>query len=1673
MQQCAHQINPAFGDAVKARLNGWYEQVQASPELKDAYCTMGNWVKRSEICGHCVHTLTVTEPPGHESDPLCLGDFTYLPYDEKQHMTDGSPLNGAERELVLHKNDGCSEDDWSGDHDPQTKIAVVDYDLQAQCGRSLLQALNAFRRGGAMVLTFMRYSSSFEYENRPPDMEIEETLNMDPKTFGITDSLHYLAWKQPELDVFKMLKENKTVKGYVTYNCNEVDRLLPDSSDQSQYYGDSCPWWYMQTYDICGDMPRPTQRLCSACPLEARDPSAGDNEEALACVYTADLLPQRKELTFHGAFFDAFPLHTPVTYLKELPQNDFCDSAASFPTEAVSGKIVAVETAKIRSCLRTTWLKFAAEAGVRAVLILSENRLQGWANNINIPIGNLGHRRDSARLMDFFKDTPAVTIGNGTGKVVYHVRNVTFAVGSNQTAGRVPLENVAPESSARPEEGESSYFDQPGIVVSVVLMPLLCLAVGVKLKTAERQTVGTLRGDGLGEVPGVSLSLSSTTLSLGLAVIVSALIVGLTQDAHLQDIDSLERTSDASLAAVNARNTQNVRTLTTLFVEQLLEQAVTSFSSWKREALGRTDMLQAYLRASDPPRFGEFKTRVGRIKEVLDYLPIPEVGVMGWQLQVYMSNGMYWDASGFRNGGLDDDEWNGYNTEFFDGGLRGQTINRSHWNPMKHLYLSPIPDEYSNVFEFVQKNVNMYKVREGQIYYTPVQREVMLHSSVGRASLGPMLSVIAPVKKTLGRFTRGDKLVGTMVMSMPASHLAQMVRSELSDGLKKNPIAQNMSLYIIDEHGFVISSFKDEYQKLETFPNGGEYNRHTYSMPHVATSRHIELVAFANMMQASYGKLVPVGLTNGSFTVEFDQHKHYVDAPCAAIQLHFENQTLADTSGEAWGVRTRCRQWVRECAVGYRAGRQDGGTAVTLDGNTSLWLAPFLTSAVPRVNASSDRIYSVRMTYQGFEGVVMADKGLTKKWGGVLPTVIRMHSPYDGKLPIVRALYNHGLPFTVSLFVRPLGNTTASEAQIFTDSPSGDAGVRWYADGRLLLGVLQYGCRTEAVHLPEGEWTHLAASVDFEGLLCTVFVNGELASQGQLSHSFVLPELRDGYVVGHGFVGAIDDLEVWNRSVTPADVRAYLKRGVPVHVESKNWTASLLTRHEVPGMPGTLHVALVPTTDVIRDVQSHNTYIQSVTMAKREEADQFRLHKHVEVVLVTIVILLVATLVFLVFNDVLTKPFALFASNIYRVAMMDLDYTMDNDPPCSLVREINVMHQAMGVMVKNMREFKPFMPISVVSCYHTAGRPHSAASAAGSDRSDTDSVPTPPAQPQTHNILNATLSPAAHETIAFGRSAPVPHDSPLYPTPQAPPQPPPPPLAPPPEHLRHATGSQSVVAFEGRRRPRGAATAAVLLAASLSRRRMSFVVANLLHFHQLCDTMTDTAILSTHSEYVANVLQCSLRHAGLPETFAGDKMFLTFNGLKKCVQHGSCAAATALKVSTMWDRTHLIKVSLAATTGTVKAGHIGAATMRRCCAIGAVVPWTYALERLARGEGYSVLCNQRLVEHCRGTMLFKHELVVSYKKVSESRQLASKVIGRKTDIQEDEDWDTPSESYSNTTDKYKRWNELLEALAADDLGKACRLLETKREHISEAVEDERELAFLNTLSHFTPIELKY
>eukprot|EP01061_Rhynchopus_euleeides_P036365 TRINITY_DN612_c1_g2_i1.p1 TRINITY_DN612_c1_g2~~TRINITY_DN612_c1_g2_i1.p1 ORF type:complete len:1627 (+),score=444.93 TRINITY_DN612_c1_g2_i1:115-4995(+) len=1601
---CNYKVDFTFAEAYRIRYglgirDGDYKTILGNPDFREAICDADMWRKRSEACGGCAHEFVVTRglPERFLNRPLCLSEVEMLPHTDMSHLTPEHPSHNKEMEVVTTNSTWWGQDGCRGNWPQESlegKIAIV-----PSCSWNGWETMlpEPFRKGVGAFIRFIQTTSLLkeENENRPP---------FDVHKDGFHNVTAFNGYSFPAFNIQgEILKANRAgtrVYGRVVSNCDKSFDVDSSTVDTSSYGGDTCPGWKMTHKDLCSTMPQESNRLCATCPLMLRDVKTGND---ISCLYAPDLVPTRKTHLLRESL--SFPLREKIIYFEMNSIQSNCDPNRF--NSSWADRIVMFGMGHVHGCPRSDALLAAQVTGVRGVINVIPDRIRGSSYGLTVPSASTSNPVDMVALATFMKASAEQFSGSGYRSWEVEVE-LYIPEHINLTATPAP---PLPEGLPVAQPDEDKLIEQPGVIAGIVIIPVVLILIIAKMVYTRKTSVPLPGG-----TSGVSLSTGSTALSMAMAMLLTCITFGLTLNAGQRGVSKASDSGNTVARLATEMNTRNVKALTDGTVVQMLSTAREAFRSMlirKRD----TGMESVIYRNKDRGEWG-WRSSISSINSLFTVKEDPTVsGSITKTWGVYMREGGYLDSDGNSN----------YRYNF---DVNVGSSNRELYDILKHMWYSEIPKGESSTGMWL---VNTYQADldvDGRFEFS----EYQLPSPWWRGNYGPFLSYVKA-------FNTGGLPLGHYVVSEPFFHYSYAVQQSLESHVSRNPIAENMTFCFYREDGVIFAmtpGIDDLYQSVDFFgpslasgwgvpdvdPARSSHNTVGYKLTSIFNTRQVHFNAMGYRFLEQFGTIVAKKNIEGGTTAvtqTFDQ-KDYARMT-SSVLLHVRaDHSLKDVSGNAWDVTVTCWEVNSTACFTYGTGRF--GASLKLDGTGSFTVLPYLTQRTPRVAAtrvpgvtwnSTKLVYNSTTSHDGIDDVITT-------WA---------NNDGSQRRPVVRDRFHLMQQHSISLWVNPsVSVTDHTNSSLFVDTDNQKtASYRLTSDAQLLIHADMYGCMTSPVKggLPVGQWTFITVSVNYarNNRFCAVYINGALHSRNTVSYKIDMPYSLDPYRLGVNFNGELDDVQFHNRSLSADDAKSMFETGDLSPIQSKTYStvAIGIDLHKPAGFPAMVYSLAVPNEDIVREAQAVADALMANLRVEQDNTNKQLDRNSIETLFIIATVLLLSALLFITFNHMLTKPFAAFAVEIDAVAQIDVD-GMEPSTRTSMLLEINVMSKAMNTLVRNMKEFKSFMPLSMQECVQ--------GEESKSDKGDSD---------QKSVARSRTSSRTGGSRHGSHRA----------------------------ESLQRTMTSDDSFALRSVYHNR-AKFATELLVATLSKRKMSFLVVNVKGFLRSMSGSSEREVIQGHQSYIQHCIDSSQQRNGMPETFSGDRVLISFNGVKTCSSHSEAAADTSLLIRDKWPEGFAEGVNMSLAVGSVRAGNIGAQAMRRYTMLGSSVTWVHALERFGCVNGKQIVSDGQFSDQVKGRYEFRHFAALSCPKYSSRTVLVTSFMKAVRCV--DDEWMYQLENAAKQSEN-GLWNTLFEHVVKGRWEDARQALEKRDDmHITES-DCFGELETALDSKSFTPTDVKY
>lgn len=385
-----------------------------------------------------------------------------------------------------------------------------------------------------------------------------------------------------------------------------------------------------------------------------------------------------------------------------------------------------------------------------------------------------------------------------------------------------------------------------------------------------------------------------------------------------------------------------------------------------------------------------------------------------------------------------------------------------------------------------------------------------------------------------------------------------------------------------------------------------------------------------------------------------------------------------------------------------------------------------------------------------------------------------------------------------------------------------------------------------------------------------------------------------------------------------------------------------------------------------------------------------------QLVMIVIVVCLAATLLAaaVYFTLVVTKPLYSLAHRMGFVANMELE-KIDEKQPLSKLSEVRKMERSFLRMFRNMVEYRSYMPASLL--------------AAGGEQEEEE------VEEEVERNENMTKQSAATGSRVTGSRA---AESARVGTASR------------SQSRRHGgTRASSVSASSASQSQRAKALLKQRTETGVKGKKVSMVCSNMLGWHGAWKS--DGEMAGAHAAAIEQQLTASINEKGIPETFSGDRMLLSFNGVKNCAGHRQAACRAAAKIDALLQGAPQFAkykgqiVSLAVVSGDVKCGNLGTDGMKKFSYLGVAVTWLHAMERFNAKIGSTIMTDKWLWEDTQGDFFYRMVDQVIFGKRHKKPIQLYQMMGQK-EAGEDEWMYQLEEGAAN--DPHKTWDATMQAL---------------------------------------------
>eukprot|EP01063_Lacrimia_lanifica_P036262 TRINITY_DN7143_c0_g2_i3.p1 TRINITY_DN7143_c0_g2~~TRINITY_DN7143_c0_g2_i3.p1 ORF type:complete len:1635 (+),score=538.63 TRINITY_DN7143_c0_g2_i3:664-4905(+) len=1324
--------------------------------------------------------------------------------------------------------------------------------------------------------------------------------------------------------ILEALDAGTRVFGKFVFACEGL--TAPDVDDPELVF-DDCPDYRYRSICLTQE---DEDRLCSKCPLTL------SWNGAEVCLWGNKLLPRKKENYLQ--YTTALPFtytDGAVIHAAALP-HDGCALSDYVP---YAGLVLITHLPQ--HCLLYTAVRLASRAGVAVYISVDPMRdalpifPDGHSAFVDMPV----HTMYSGDYDDLVTAMGGATEANDG---VWALNGAALRDGARRAKRNVTYaeEEEAAPPPALPELLPNEVMTGAVVALTVVGAALVAAIAALQVYHSKHM-VKIDTPDGQTSIP---LGVANTSLSLTLLILTASVAFVLAHTAGQDATKGAQRDGKAAAEATYTSAAENVGNLADQLRSNIIQQVKKEF-----------DNLVADSETAAVTTASMFLALDGTWNAFAEQLPmLADFGQAhldrGRTIQVFTKQGFYaspYGVTDYRSDAEREDGVVGTVRETNTGWLYGYVALYYNERTLASEFWSAHPAKANNLSHQMNGRPGeptrlMHVLGRGDFYWMMAKQSVPGYTD-GTGYVAQPLSVYTPL------YNRNQEYMGVVEVQRRMNSVGTILRRALSV-----PGLDNMTLVVFAASDTSILASNTAYQArsrglmVKTTPATmyGTWTMHDIPPVH--------LKAAANYLS---------GVADGweQHRGEFEQKEQWSIQNLTAVRVGVVNGTIEDVTGDASDVELR---------GGGGGGATDGDREVIyFDGGSTLHIYRNMSMYTPRVYSTlyMDEVGGISSTLDEYSNLIRIPGS-----SSYCAAYTSYTDSLDGTTECLMKESVLREPFTVSAAIKPDADIPGIRADdstplVFTDTRTGDSNIRLFANGEVEVSRLSYGCRTKPNPggIPGGVWTTITAVINPDRYSCRVYVNGTLVDYEMIADAYSHSEYGEAYLVGQRFRGYMDNVTLFNITLSEAEVMSVHETGeLEREVPERDWFIDLETLNKrTNGRFGDVRwgvVAMLPRLDIMRQVDEKNRFTSASLAINEKNAQNDLDRKSRETILLLIVIGLSTVLIFVVFNNALTKPFAVCADLMADAAVMRVDVIPEGR---SYLSEINAMNASMAQMLQNLKEFKSYMP-------QTLQFDSEADADAGETVADVISNGSVAATP---SDVSRASSRSARSKSAVGSYV---------------------------ARSMGASNSSSV------KRSVGVAHAARLGAAvSLTRKRVSFVVCNVHGWLQQIVGMTDTEVVKLHSSVLSLTLTVFQAHKGISEVFSGDRFVASFNAVRVCAMHRVAAADAALQVK---EQAGVMEQPVAfhssCVSGETRVGNCGNELMKKFSFMAPTFTWAFALERVAAQMEVPILADMFITDEAQqgGVMMKTVADVLFPKRLRKGLIRVSEVWGKRSSGETDE-----------------------------------------------------------------------
>jgi len=357
-------------------------------------------------------------------------------------------------------------------------------------------------------------------------------------------------------------------------------------------------------------------------------------------------------------------------------------------------------------------------------------------------------------------------------------------------------------------------------------------------------------------------------------------------------------------------------------------------------------------------------------------------------------------------------------------------------------------------------------------------------------------------------------------------------------------------------------------------------------------------------------------------------------------------------------------------------------------------------------------------------------------------------------------------------------------------------------------------------------------------------------------------------------------------------------------------------------------IMIVPNRIIMGPIDDATEETTEHLLKEAEATRQIKQRNYTIMYVALVVAVAVLVLLAIAFTVAITEPMIVLQGEMASVACMELE-DVDLKRPPSTLEEIGSMQISFVQMVKNLVEYRNYMPASILA------------------RTDDDEE-----EAIAESVAKSSASGSTRSAASKVKDTASSHKS------------------------KASAASRSSMAST-----RMAAKKTAAASMDIKQKRISILVINVKHWLKQSHDLGQTNSANVHGLYIKKVMETvsSAASKGTPDVFLGDRFLATWNTIRPVATHrtNACRAAlasmAAAKAGLMTDdgKTSELELACAISSGEVGCGNMGCDGMKKFTFIGPAATVVHTLERLTRRYKTNLLVDGAVEEEAQNNFVVR------------------------------------------------------------------------------------------------------